>query len=105
VFLTIDVVSKVSTVVKDSHNRSVSGFKAVINSEILNLQFLSFAREFHIEEKFPKNEMYGPNETTDIDSKELCLLTFNFGSVTSEKVIVCSFKSLKILLESYSNSK
>jgi hypothetical protein len=105
VFLTIDVVSKVSTVVKDSHNRSVSGFKAVINSEILNLQFLSFAREFHIEEKFPKNEMYGLSETTDIDNKDLCLLTFNFGSVSSEKVIVCSFKDLKKLSDKQGNSK
>jgi hypothetical protein len=35
-------------VVKDEHNRSVSGFKAVIDDEIFNLAYLSFAKEINL---------------------------------------------------------
>lgn len=99
-FLTLDVVNKVSTVVKDSHNRTVAGFKAVVDKEILNLHNLSFVRELPIEEKFPKHEMFGPSDVADIDGKNLCLLTFNFGNVSSEKVVVSSFSDLMQVLGS-----
>ena len=39
--------------------------------------------------------MYGPSDVSDIEGKPLCVLTFNFGSVSSEKVIVSSFKDLQ----------
>jgi len=99
-FLTLEVVNKVSMVVKDSHNRSVAGYKAVVDKEILNLHNLSFVREMPLEEKFPKHEMFGPSDVTDIDGKNLCLLTFNFGNVSSEKVVVSSFTDLMQLLGS-----
>jgi hypothetical protein len=94
-FSKFQVVNKVSMVVKDSHNRSAYGFKAVIEDEIFNLSYLSFAKEIKLEEKFPSNEMYGPSDFSDIEGKPLCVLTFNFGSVSSEKVIVSSFKDLQ----------
>jgi hypothetical protein len=53
-----------------------------------------------LEEKFPKHEMFGPNDVTDIDGKNLCLLTFNFGNVSSEKVVLSSFTDLMQLLGS-----
>jgi hypothetical protein len=99
-FLTLDVVNKVNTVVKDSHNRTVAGFKAVVEKEILNLHNLSYVREIPIEERFPKHEMFGPSDVTDIDGKNLCLLTFNFGNVSSEKVVLSSFSDLMQILGS-----
>lgn len=99
-FLTLDVVNKVNTVVKDSHNRTVAGFKAVVEKEILNLHNLSYVREIPIEERFPKHEMFGPSDVTDIDGKNLCLLTFNFGNVSSEKVVLSSFSDLMQVLGS-----
>lgn len=99
-FLTLDVVNKVSTVVKDSHNRTVAGFKAVVDKEILNLHNLSYVREIPTEERFPKHEMFGPSDIADIEGKSLCLLTFNFGNVSSEKVVVSTFSDLMQVLGS-----
>jgi len=99
-FSKFQVVNKVSMVVKDKHNRSVSGFKAVIDDEIFNLAYLSFAKEINLEEKFPSNEMYGPYDVSAVEGKPLCVLTFNFGSVSSEKVIVSSFKDLQKITNS-----
>jgi hypothetical protein len=99
-FLTLDVVNKINTVVKDSHNRSVAGFKAVVEKEILNLHNLSYVREIPIEERFPKHEMFGPSDISDIDGKSICLLTFNFGNVSSEKVVLSSFSDLMQILGS-----
>ena len=99
-FLTLDVVNKINTVVKDSHNRTVAGFKAVVEKEILNLHNLSYVREIPIEERFPKHEMFGPSDISDIDGKSICLLTFNFGNVSSEKVVLSSFSDLMQILGS-----
>lgn len=99
-FLTLDVVNKINTVVKDSHNRTVAGFKAVVEKEILNLHNLSYVREIPIEERFPKHEMFGPSDISDIDGKSICLLTFNFGNVSSEKVVLSSFSDLMQVLGS-----
>ena len=99
-FLTLDVVNKINTVVKDSHNRTVAGFKVVVEKEILNLHNLSYVREIPIEERFPKHEMFGPSDISDIDGKSICLLTFNFGNVSSEKVVLSSFSDLMQILGS-----
>lgn len=104
-FLTLDVVNKISTVVKDSHNRSVAGYKAVVDKEILNLHNLSYVREIPVEEKFPKHEMFGPSDVSDIDGKNLCLLTFNFGNVSSEKIVLSSFSDLMQVLGSKALTK
>lgn len=97
-FLTLDVVNKVNTIVKDSHNRSVSGYKAVVDREILNIDKLISVRSIQLEEKYPKHEMFGPHDISAIENQQLCLLTFSLGNVTSEKIVICPFEQMQVML-------
>jgi hypothetical protein len=98
-FLTLDVVNKENTILTDKHNRKIQGFKAVVQKEILNLHSLAYVREIELHERFPSGEHLAyPTDVEDIKNKNLCLLTFNFGNVTSEKVVCSSFNDLQSLL-------
>lgn len=98
-FLTLDVVNKQNTTVKDLQNRSIIGHKAVIEKEIVNMKHLVSVQKLNIEDKFPKHEMFGKYDISLIEDKPVCLLTFSFGNITSEKIVACDFEKMQNMLQ------
>lgn len=98
-FQTFDVVNKESTIITDSHNRKIQGFRLSLEKEVVNLDNLAFAKKVDVAEKYSEYAAY-PTDITPIKDKELCLLTFNFGNVSSERVVVYSFEDLMNKLQS-----
>ncbi len=97
-FLTLEVVNKESSIFTDKFNRNVQGFALHIEKQILNLDNASSVRKIDVS-YFPTGEHYAyRTDITPVENKLLSLITFNFGNVTSEKVVCMAFEELETIL-------
>lgn len=94
-FLTLDVVNKESAIYTDKHGRRVQGFKTKIEKETLNLANLFSMKELNIRDYYPDPEYSAyPTDTSALQGKQLTLMVFNFGNVSSEKIVVYPYSEL-----------
>lgn len=98
-FLTMDVVERVSTIITDEKNRKVQGFKTRIEKQIVNLTNLSVVKKTTVDESYPNTQhtIY-PTDTAEIKDRELTLLTFMNGNVSSQMLVCISFEDMDKLL-------
>lgn len=95
-FITMDVVNREATILTDEKNRKVQGFKASVEKQIVNLTNLSVAKKTSIKEYYPDPEYTTyPTDTTQLLDKELTLLIFNNGNVSSQILVCSSFEEVE----------